>query len=101
YIAQNFVVPGNLQSVELCRTSGALATSECKFARTSYQAQLPQNMIPRKHCADHTGFLASFPTTSSGSNPAPASYASSADASPRAVPVAPAVASQGPPLTAQ
>ena len=51
YIAQNFVVPGNLQSVELCRTSGALAAPECKFARTSYQAQLPQNMIPRKHCA--------------------------------------------------
>ena len=101
YIAQNFVVPGNLQSVELCRTSGALAAPECKFARTSYQAQLPQNMIPRKHCADHTGFLASFPTTSSGSNPAPASYASSADASPRAVPVTPAVPSQAPPLTAQ
>ena len=48
YIAQNFVVPGNLQSVELCRTSGALATPECKFARTSYQAQLPQNYDPSK-----------------------------------------------------
>ena len=54
YIAQNFAVPGNLQSVELCRTSGAIATPECKFAGTSYQAQLPQNMIPRKHCPDHT-----------------------------------------------
>ena len=101
YIAQNFAVPGNLQSVELCRTSGALAAPECKFARTSYQAQLPQNMIPRKHCGDHTGLLASFPTTSSGSNPAPASYASSADAPPRAVPVAPAVPLQAPPITAQ
>ena len=77
YIAQNFTVPGNLQTVELCRTSGALATPECKFARTTYRAQLPQNMIPRNQCPDHTGLLASFPT-SSGSNPASASYAPAA-----------------------
>ena len=93
YIAQNFVVPGNLQSVELCRTSGALATPECKFARTTYRAQLPQNMIPRNQCPDHTGLLASFPT-SSGSNPASASYAPAADAPPRGVPAAPAVPAQ-------
>ena len=92
YIAQNFTVPGNLQTVELCRTSGALATPECKFARTTYQAQLPQNMIPRNQCPDHTGLLASFPT-SSGSNPASASYAP-ADAPPRGVPAAPAVPAQ-------
>ena len=54
YIAQNFAVPGNLQSVELCRTSGAIATPECKFARTSYEAQLPQThgsskTLPRSH----------------------------------------------------
>ena len=92
YIAQNFTVPGNLQTVELCRTSGALATPECKFARTTYRAQLPQNMIPRNQCPDHTGLLASFPT-SSGSNPASASYAP-ADAPPRGVPAAPAVPAQ-------
>jgi penicillin-binding protein 1A len=93
YIAQNFTVPGNLQTVELCRTSGALATPECKFARTTYRAQLPQNMIPRNQCPDHTGLLASFPT-SSGSNPASASYAPAADTSPRGVPAAPAVPAQ-------
>ena len=87
YIAKNFAIPGNLQNVELCRTSGAIATPECKFARTSYQAQLPPNLIPREPCPDHTGLLAS-----SGSNPAPASYAPAAD--PRAVPVAPAVPAQ-------
>ena len=92
YIAQNFTVPGNLQTVELCRTSGALATPECKFAKTTYRAQLPQNMIPRNQCPDHTGLLASFPT-SSGSNPASASYAP-ADAPPRGVPAAPAVPAQ-------
>ena len=92
YIAQNFTVPGNLQTVELCRTSGALANPECKFARTTYRAQLPQNMIPRNQCPDHTGLLASFPT-SSGSNPASASYAP-ADAPPRGVPAAPAVPAQ-------
>ena len=93
YIAQNFTVPGNLQTVELCRTSGALATPECKFAKTTYRAQLPQNMIPRNQCPDHTGLLASFPT-SSGSNPASASYAPAADAPPRGVPAAPAVPAQ-------
>ena len=93
YIAQNFTVPGNLQTVELCRTSGALANPECKFARTTYRAQLPQNMIPRNQCPDHTGLLASFPT-SSGSNPASASYAPAADAPPRGVPAAPAVPAQ-------
>ena len=92
-IAQNFAVPGNLQSVELCRTSGALATPECKFARTTYQAQLPQTMIPQRQCVDHSGVLASFPTGSSGSSPAPASYAGS-DAPSRAIPVAPAVPPQ-------
>ena len=93
YLAQNFTVPGNLQTVELCRTSGALATPECKFARTTYRAQLPQNMIPRNQCPDHTGLLASFPT-SSGSNPASASYAPAADTPPRGVPAAPAVPAQ-------
>jgi penicillin-binding protein 1A len=93
YIAQNFAVPGNLQTVELCRISGAIATTECKFARTSYQAQLPQNLIPRKYCPDHTGLLASFPN-STGSTPATASYAPAADAPPPAVPVAPAVPAQ-------
>ena len=87
YIAKNFAIPGNLQNVELCRTSGAIATPECKFARTSYQAQLPPNLVPREHCPDHTGLLAS-----SGGNPAPASYAPAAD--PRAAPVAPAVPAQ-------
>ncbi len=81
YIAQNFAVPGNLQSVELCRTSGALATPECKFARTTYQAQLPQTMIPQKYCAEHSGLLASFPTSSAGST-APANYAPGAGAVP-------------------
>jgi penicillin-binding protein 1A len=89
YIAKNFAIPGNLQNVELCRTSGAIATPECKFARTSYQAQLPRNLVPREHCPDHTRLLAS-----SASNPAPPSYAPAADAPPKAVPMDPAVPGQ-------
>ena len=110
YIAQNFTVPGNLQTVELCRTSGALATPECKFARTTYRAQLPQNMIPRNQRPDHKALLSSFPTRSvsnpaSAAPPAPARRnrppaapavpaQTVADASSRAVPVGPAVPAQ-------
>ncbi|HEY5953444.1 MAG TPA: PBP1A family penicillin-binding protein, partial [Terrimicrobiaceae bacterium] len=62
YIAQNFALPGNLQTVELCSTSGAITTPECKAAGTSYQAQVPALMIPRKYCPDHGGLLAGLPT---------------------------------------
>ena len=94
YIAQNFAVPGSLQGVELCRTSGAIATPECKSAGSSYQAQLPQAMIPRKYCPDHSGFLASFPTTMSGNNTAAASYAPAGEGPVKGVPVAPAMPAQ-------
>jgi penicillin-binding protein 1A len=91
YIAQNFAVPGNLQSVELCRTSGAIATPECKAAGTSYQAQLPAMMIPQKYCPDHGGFLAGLPTNSSNESPTSPAYAPVAQVTSEDVPVARAV----------
>jgi penicillin-binding protein 1A len=103
YIAQNFAVPGDLQTVELCRTSGAIATPECKAAGTSYQAQLPAMMIGRKYCPDHGGFLAGLPTDGSEAGPAPPSFAPFAQVTSedipvaRAVPVAQATAEQTPP----
>lgn len=60
YLAQNFAVPGNLQTVELCRVSGAVATPECLAAGSSYQAQLPGVMIPRAPCPDHGGAITTF-----------------------------------------
>jgi hypothetical protein len=92
YVAQNFAVPGNLQTVQLCRASGAIATPECKASGAMYQAQLPEMMIPRRYCLDHGGALAGLPTDGAAQ---PESYASiaqiAADEAPvaRAVPVDP------------
>jgi penicillin-binding protein 1A len=92
YIAQDFTVPGNLQTVELCRTSGAIATPECRTAGTSYQAQLPALMIRRRYCPDHGGFLAGLPADGSREeSPAPPSYAPVAQVISEDVPVARAV----------
>ena len=88
YIAQNFAVPGDLQTVELCRTSGAIATPECKAAGTSYQAQLPAMMISRKYCPVHGGVLAGVPTDGSESRPAPSSSAPFAQVTSEDVPIA-------------
>jgi penicillin-binding protein 1A len=93
YIAQNFAIPGNLQTVDLCRTSGAIATPECKSAGSSYQAQLPKMMIPRKYCPDHGGFFAGLPTDGMDGSPAPAptGHTSVAEIAAERVPVARAV----------
>jgi penicillin-binding protein 1A len=85
YVAQNFAIPGNLQTVELCRTSGAIATPECRAARTMYQAQLPDVMIPHHYCPDHGGALAGLSTDGVAT---PGSYAAVAQATPDEVPVA-------------
>jgi penicillin-binding protein 1A len=85
YVAQNFAIPGNLQTVELCRTSGAIATPECRAARTMYQARLPDVMIPHHYCPDHGGALAGLSTDGVAT---PGSYAAVAQATPDEVPVA-------------
>jgi penicillin-binding protein 1A len=91
YVAQNFAVPGNLQTVELCRTSGAIATPECKAAGTMYQAQLPEMMIPPKYCPDHGGLMAGLSTHGADETPAPQTYTSVAQIAAEDVPVARAV----------
>ncbi len=65
YVAQNFATPGNLRSVQLCRTSGGIATPECTVAGTMYQAQLPEIMIPHNYCTDHGGAWAGLSTDGS------------------------------------
>lgn len=103
YIAQNFAVPGNLQTVQLCRSSGAIATPECQAAGTSYQAQLPALMVPRKYCPDHGGALAGLPTdgsqpTAAPSLSAPLAQVASEDAPvSQAIPIAQETADQTPP----
>lgn len=91
YIAQNFAVPGDLQTVDLCRASGAIATPECKAAGSSYQAQLPAMMVPRKYCPDHGGLMAGLPTDGKEESPPQASYTSIAQVAPQEVPAARAV----------
>jgi penicillin-binding protein 1A len=61
YVAQNFTISEKLRTVELCRTSGGIATPECKAAGTAYTAQLPEMMISRKFCSVHGGALAGMP----------------------------------------
>ncbi len=103
YIAQNFAVPGNLQTVQLCRSSGAIATPECQAAGTSYQAQLPALMVPRRYCPDHGGALAGLPTDGSQPTAAPsisapvAQVASEDTPVSQAVPIAQETADQTPP----
>jgi hypothetical protein len=101
YVAQNFAIPGNLQTVQLCRASSAIATPECKASGTMYQAQLPELMIPRRYCPDHGGPLAGLSTDGAAQ---PESYASIAQIAVDEVPVARAVpvdpqAPQGEPET--
>ena len=106
YTAQNFAVPGDLQTVDLCRTSGAIATPECKAAGSSYQAQLPAMMVPRKYCPDHGGLMAGLPTDGKHESPPPGGYTSIAQIAPeqvpaaRSVPVGQETAEQTPPLDA-
>ncbi|HEY5954855.1 MAG TPA: PBP1A family penicillin-binding protein [Terrimicrobiaceae bacterium] len=103
YIAQNFAVPGNLQTVQICRSSGAIATPECQAAGTSYQAQLPALMVPRKYCPDHGGALAGLPTDGSQPTAAPsisaplAQVVSEDTPVSQAVPIAQETADQTPP----
>lgn len=75
YVAQNFAVPGNLQTVELCRVSGAVATPECLAAGSYYKAQLPAVMIPRAQCPDHGGAIAPFGPHSAPANEIPVARA--------------------------
>ena len=91
YIAQNFAVPGNLQTVQLCRSSGAIATPECQAAGTSYQAHLPALMVPRRYCPDHGGALAGLPTDGSQPTAAPSISAPVAQVASQDTPVSQAV----------
>ena len=88
YVAQNFGTPGNLRGVQLCRTSGGIATPECAVAGTMYQAQLPPMMIPH-NCTDHGGALAGLSTDGSQRS----QHAPVAQLAPESVSVAPAVPS--------
>ena len=87
YVAQNFGTPGNLRGVQLCRTSGGIATPECTVAGTMYQAQLPPMMIPHNYCTDHGGALAGLSTDGSQRS----QHAPVAQLAVESVPVAPAV----------
>ena len=85
YLAQNFAIPGNLQAVQLCRASSAIATPECEASGTMYQAQLPELMIPRRYCPDHGGVWAGLSTDGAAQ---PQSYASVSQIAPDEVPAA-------------
>jgi penicillin-binding protein 1A len=85
YVAQNFAIPDKLRTVELCRTSGAIATPGCREAGTMYSAQLPEMMIPQRFCPVHGGALAGLPTDGSAIPEGGAPLAETDDA-----PVAPA-----------
>ncbi len=90
YVPQNFAIPGNLLTVQLCRTSGMVATPECKLAGTMYQAQLPEMMIPHQYCSAHGGALAGLSTdvpTAPESYPPPVQVASDQAPVPVAEPV--------------
>ncbi|HEY5743522.1 MAG TPA: PBP1A family penicillin-binding protein [Terrimicrobiaceae bacterium] len=91
YVAQNFAVPGDLHSVELCRTSGAIATPDCEAAGTMYRARVPRMMVPPKYCSNHGGIFAGLSTDGSDQTRAPQTYTSVAQNAPPQVPVARAV----------
>lgn len=46
-------LPVTLQQAVLCRLSGQLATDACQYEGQSYQAQLPEKLIPTVSCAVH------------------------------------------------
>lgn len=69
YVPQNFTAPGNLQVVNLCRVSGALATPECLAAGSQYQARLPGLMVPHASCTVHGGGVIAGPPTDGTQNP--------------------------------
>lgn len=83
YIAQNFVVPGNLKPTNLCHVSGAVATDECHAAGSAYDAQLPDVMIPATFCRDHGGMMAGLRTD--GTVPALPAFAPTGIPAPQAV----------------
>ncbi|MGA7216283.1 MAG: PBP1A family penicillin-binding protein [Terrimicrobiaceae bacterium] len=97
YVAQNFAVPDKLRTVELCRTSGAIATPGCRAAGTIYSAQLPEMMIPQRFCPVHGGALAGLPTDGSAIPAGGASVARTEDAPVvRAAPTEPEAPEQEP-----
>ena len=53
YEAPDFSPGKNLQSVDLCRISGDLATQGCLSAGTVYRATLPSELIHRETCPNH------------------------------------------------
>jgi len=74
YEAGPFPRPTDLQTVVLCRNSGQLAITACESAGTSYQAQLPPDLVPKLLCVEHGGPMVNAPaatdwsaTASSGS----------------------------------
>lgn len=61
YEAANFAPGPNVQTVDLCRVSGDLATQGCLTAGTVYRAGLPSELIHRQTCAVHGPRFVSAP----------------------------------------
>lgn len=61
YEAGPFPRPADLKTVVLCRNSGQLAITSCQAAGTTYQAQLPPDMVPKLLCVEHGGPLVNAP----------------------------------------
>ena len=50
-----FPAPEPLVQVQLCSTSGRLATDGCASSGTSYQIVLPRSLVPNQSCQVHQG----------------------------------------------
>jgi penicillin-binding protein 1A len=55
YPAGAFQPPSGLKRVEVCSSSGRLATSGCERAGASYGADLPGSLVPESACELHRG----------------------------------------------
>jgi len=53
YPPKPFQATVTLAKVEVCRTSGRLATINCKAGKHAYQIELPYELAPRDGCPDH------------------------------------------------
>jgi penicillin-binding protein 1A len=43
----------SLTTVEVCRTSGQLATLNCRAGKNAYQLEIPYELAPRESCREH------------------------------------------------
>ncbi len=73
YEAGPFPRPTDLQTVVLCRNSGQLAIAACQSAGTTYQAQLPPDLVPKLMCVQHGGPLVNSPAPTDWSQTASSS----------------------------